>query len=235
MPGLSAETTRNALLAVEPTATTVPGLLTLQEEATQRVLVQPDAVCLVLAELQPCITLGRRGSVTDLRFTAEDYHSRAWEVHHLAHGGSTMLHLPGQVSCYPVFRLQQHGLCPHQYAQRFLAAVVRLLHSFSIAAEVVSEQATITIAQRPVARLGVAVNQGITRFGVVLNVSTDLADFARLQPAGEGAPMTSLHRESQFRLRTVLIRRLLVQALCEEFHWKQPFLLTPPQPLHSIH
>jgi hypothetical protein len=67
-----------------------------------------------------------------------------------------------------------------------------------------------------------------------LNTQVDLTKRDELQPQEGHNRLTSLHKETRFRLQPMLLRRLLIQALCEEFGWHQPELITPTA-LLSLH
>ena len=86
-----------------------------------------------------------------------------------------MLHLPGQVACYPILPLDTIGRSVTAYLGELQDLVVELLRDHELAGAPDPVHPGIRINGRRVAHLGVAVRDNITCFGLVLNADPDLA------------------------------------------------------------
>ena len=63
----------------------------------------------------------------------------------------------------------------------------------------------------------VADRNGVSLFGIIINVAPDLEPFRDLDVDGDPVPMTSMQRESAARLSPHAVRQKLLNALCDQF------------------
>lgn len=173
----------------------------------------PGTAAVVLCDHPPGLTIGRHGSRADVRLTDEELAARRCPVRWLAAGGGLMLHAPGQVACYPVLPLAAVGLTPTGYVAELCRLVGDVVASFGVTPQVCPGEPAVRVAGRRVAHVGVAVRNGVTAGGVVLNVHPDLPLFRGLRCDGDPRPMTSLQRESPQRVRPAAVRQRLLEAL----------------------
>lgn len=177
----------------------------------------PGTAAVVLCDHPPGVAVGRHGSRADVRLTDDELAARRWPVRWLAAGGGVMLHAPGQVACYPVLPLTALGLTPAAYVAELCRLVGGVVASFGVAPLVCPADVTVRLAGRRVCHVGVAVRNGISSGGVVLNVQPDLEPFRRVRCGGDPRPMTSLQRESPQRVRPAAVRQRLLEALETRF------------------
>lgn len=163
------------------------------------------------------ITVGREGSSRDVRPNPDELHRRGWSVQWVSRGGGTMLHLPGQVACYPVFPLDVLGFTPARYVEELQAVVVDLCREYGLAGHPDAEHPGVRVNGRRVAHVGVAVRHGITCFGLIVNADPDLEPFRDVKCAGDSLPMTSLARESSMRVRVSGVRQKLLELTATRF------------------
>lgn len=192
-------------------------LLGLQRRLVYEVGGNRDTGAVVLCDHPPGITVGREGSRAHVRPSPEDLHARGWPVRWVSRGGGTMLHLPGQVVCYPVLALDRLGLTPAQYLAGLQTLAAGLLGEYGIRAEPDSERPGVRVGGRRIAHVGVAVRGWVSCFGIVLNVDPDLEPFHDVQCDGDPLPMTSLQRETPVRVRVAGVRQRLVDLVAERF------------------
>ena len=171
----------------------------------------------VVCDHPPGITVGREGSRSHIRPEPEELHSRGWPVRWVARGGGVLLHLPGQVACYPILPLARLNLTPAAYLAELQALVVNLLAEDDLRAEADPDAPGVRVNGRRVAHVGVAVHGGVTAFGLVLNVDPDLEPFRAVHCDGDPVPMTSVQREAPSRVRITTIRQRLVEAVAARF------------------
>ncbi|MCS6866985.1 MAG: hypothetical protein RMJ56_07655 [Gemmataceae bacterium] len=163
------------------------------------------------------ITIGREGSAAHVRPSAEQLALRGWPVRWVARGGGTMLHLPGQVTCYPIVALDALRLTAGRFVQELLALAVDLLGEFGLTGTPDYERPGVRVAGRRLVHVGVAIRRGVTGFGLIVNVDPDLAPFWDVRCDGDPMPMTSLARESPHRVRRTTVRQRLVELLAHRF------------------
>ncbi len=165
--------------------------LKIQRDLVERVASGEVPATLVLVEHEPAVvTVGRR--------EAEERAGASPPARAIAieRGGGVTWHGPGQLVGYPIVRLEDHDL--RGYLRRLERGLVAALARFGLAATgAPREGATgVWIGPRKIASIGIAVRRWTTFHGFALNVSTDLAAFAGLDPCGfDASKMTSLSRE----------------------------------------
>ena len=151
-----------------------------------------------------------------------------------------MLHLPGQVACYPIFALDSWNITPGRFVRELLGLAVELAAEFDIAGIPDYDRPGVVVGGRRMIHVGVAVRSGVTSYGLIVNVNPDLAPFWEVRCDGDSAPMTSLARESPHRVRITTVRQRLVERLSARFGFDRvsvfhthPAALPPTRP-HAI-
>lgn len=130
-----------------------------------------------------------------------------------------MLHLPGQVCAYPIVPIDRWGMTAAEYTTRFLQVLLSTCTSLKIPAVADPMNPGILVNQRRLAHLGVAVRHGVTSYGAVMNVTTDLRMFRGIDCDGWPHPMTSAYRASPLPVRVASVRQLLMTNFAEHFHF----------------
>lgn len=188
-------------------------LLLLQRRLIYEVSGNCSQSAVVLCEHPPSVTIGREGSREHIRFEWSLLKRWGWPVLWQARGGGVMLHLPGQLACYPVVRLSRLGWPPALYVQRLQELATELLRSYGLPAEADFLRPGVRVGGRRIAHVGVAIRNGVSCFGLLINIDPDLQPFYRIRCDGDEQPMTSLQREIGGRLRVSGVRQRLLQLL----------------------
>jgi lipoate-protein ligase B len=138
----------------------------------------PDT--LVLVEHPHVITLGR-GTHEENVVAPGDV-----PIFEIERGGDVTYHGPGQLVGYPIFLLRQPERDLHLYLRNLEEALLRTVARFGIAGGRKEGWTGAWTADgaRKLASIGVAVKRWVTLHGFALNVSTDLARFAAINPCG---------------------------------------------------
>jgi lipoyl(octanoyl) transferase len=183
----------------------------------------------ILCEHPPCVTIGREGSRAhirpnfDLLTACLRTHERAESetsdspVQWVSRGGGTMLHLPGQVACYPIVPLDLLGLTAARYLEELQNIALDLLRKFDLFGTIDQDRPGIRVNGRRVVHFGVAIRERITCFGFVVNVNPNLGPFHEVNCDGDPVPMTSIQRESPARVRVSGIRQWLLELIAARF------------------
>jgi lipoyl(octanoyl) transferase len=108
-------------------------------------------------------------------------------------GGQVTYHGPGQLVAYVLLDLQRAGLGIRQVVSALEDAVIALVAGHGIAATARREAPGVYVDGAKLASIGLRVRRGCTYHGLALNVTTDLAPFAGINPCGyPGLAVTSL-------------------------------------------
>src|SRR5688572_14408951 len=75
-------------------------------------------IVVVVCEHPSLITIGRRGSRDQLRFTGAELTERDLSVRYVARSGGCLLHGPGQLAIYVSLQLSWHGWTVGEYLRR---------------------------------------------------------------------------------------------------------------------
>lgn len=139
----------------------------------------PDT--LVLVEHPHVITLGR-GTHKENVLAPGDV-----PLFEIERGGDVTYHGPGQLVGYPILLLREPGERDlHLYLRNLEEALLRTVGAFGIPGERKDGWTGVWTGggTRKLASIGVAVKKWVTLHGFALNVSTELARFAAINPCG---------------------------------------------------
>ena len=165
---------------------------------------------LVLVEHPHVITVGRtRGALAHI-LGAGDV-----EVVEVERGGDVTYHGPGQIVAYPILLLEEGERDLHRFLRKLEEGMIRTLARWDIAADRAAGKTGVWIeGRRKIASIGIACRRWVTFHGLALNVGTDLAYFARIQPCGfDAAVMTSMEREIDRAVSLAEVKSALVDEL----------------------
>ncbi len=192
-------------------------LLALQRRLVYDISGDRTSAALVLCDHPIGITIGREGSASHVRPDPDELDTRGWPVRWVARGGGAVLHVPGQVACYPVFALDAFNLTVGRYVSELVAVAGELCREFGVEAIPDPERPGVRANGRRVAHVGVAVRDNVTSFGLIINATPDLAPFRAVRCDGDPLPMTSLARESDHRVRVTTVRQRLLELIVTRF------------------
>jgi lipoate-protein ligase B len=148
------------------------------------------AMCLVLCEHEPVITLGRAADEANILADRAALAARGVAVVHTRRGGDVTYHGPGQLMVYPVVRLTGGVVA-------FLAAVAGALAE--VAAELGVPGATwrrdpagLWLGDAKLAACGLHLRRRVTLHGFAFNVATPDDAWRDIVPCGLSAPIASI-------------------------------------------
>jgi lipoate-protein ligase B len=140
----------------------------------------PDT--LLLVEHEPVITLGRRGSASNILSSAEQLASQAINVHQVERGGDVTYHGPGQLVGYPLIDLAERNIGVRQFVDLLEETIILTLADFDIRAGRQSQHRGVWVEDRKVAALGVAIKRWVSFHGFALNVFPNLDHYCHINP-----------------------------------------------------
>jgi lipoyl(octanoyl) transferase len=182
---------------------------------------------LLLLEHPPVLTLGRNANRTNVLASDELLARRGVILREIDRGGDVTYHGPGQLVGYPIFDLRSlrnsdgKRMGPVDFVRRIEEALIRLCGGFGVRAGRVpgltgvwcsAEGAPPNLPgllpeggvgrERKIGAIGIHVARGITTHGFAFNVTTDLGNFALINPCGiTDRAVTSL--ENELRMQKV--------------------------------
>jgi lipoyl(octanoyl) transferase len=176
----------------------------------------PDTV--ILLEHTPVITMGRR---TEVGLELHVPENAEVELAETDRGGKSTFHGPGQLVCYPILDLKNHGKDVKRYVRDLEDALIRTLAAFEIQGERIEGLTGVWLTRPPrkIASIGVHVSRWVTTHGYALNVDLDPAPFTQwITACGfEDAQFTTMARELARPLSVDGVRPAAVAAIAEVF------------------
>lgn len=160
--------------------------LELQDELVEQRLRGEISDTLVLLEHPPVITLGRRGSLSDVYATRLELDRFGIAVHSATRGGLVTYHGPGQLVGYPIVHLRARALTVPCYVRALELAIVSSLAQVGVQARIDEEHIGVWTEAGKIAAIGVAQRHGVTLHGFAVNLQPNLAHFALINPCGIG-------------------------------------------------
>jgi lipoyl(octanoyl) transferase len=176
----------------------------------------PETV--IFLEHPPVVTIGRR---TEAERELHIPEGAEVEIAETDRGGKSTFHGPGQLVCYPILDLGNHGKDVKRYVRDLEEALVRTLAAFEIDGVCLEGLTGVWLMPPPrkIASIGVHVSRWVTTHGYALNVDLDPAPFTEwITACGlEDAAFTTMARELGRPLSTDDVRPAAVEAIAEVF------------------
>jgi lipoyl(octanoyl) transferase len=176
----------------------------------------------IVLEHPPVITIGRR-TETDRELHVPE--NTAVEIAETDRGGKSTFHGPGQLVCYPILDLANHGKDVKLYVRNLEEALIRTVAIFELDGRRIDGLTGVWMppeggeGPRKIASIGVHVSRWVTTHGYALNVDLDPAPFTEwITACGlEDAAFTTMARELARPLNVEDVRPAAIEALAEVF------------------
>jgi lipoyl(octanoyl) transferase len=180
----------------------------------------PETV--ILLEHPPVITVGRR---TDEERELHVPTGAAVEIAETDRGGKSTFHGPGQLVCYPILDLCNHGRDVKRYVRDLEEALVQTLAAFGLTGTRIEGltgvwmPSSVSSPPRKIASIGVHISRWVTTHGYALNVDLDPAPFTDwITACGlDDAQFTTMARELGRPVTVDEVRPAAVAALADVF------------------
>jgi lipoyl(octanoyl) transferase len=169
-------------------------------------------------EHPPVVTLGRR---TDEGAELHIPDGADVELVETDRGGKSTYHGPGQLVCYPILDLKQHGRDVKEYVRKLVEALIGTLAALGVEGTRLEGLTGVWLERPPrkIASIGVHVSRWVTTHGYALNVDLDPAPFTEwITACGlEDAAFTTMAAELGRPLTVDDVCPAAVAALAEVF------------------
>ncbi len=159
----------------------------------------PDT--LLVLEHPPVLTLGRHADRSHILISDDELQRRGIEVFQVERGGEVTYHGPGQLVAYPILKLAARRLLLRPLVRSLELAMDDVAAGYGVAAGrregFPGCWVDPTGAPRKLGSLGLRIERGVSYHGIGLNITTEVADFALINPCGiVGLVVTSIAREA---------------------------------------
>jgi lipoyl(octanoyl) transferase len=196
--------------------------LELQRSLAAAVSARTIPETIVLLEHPPVVTTGRR---TELGKELHIPEGAAVELVETDRGGKSTYHAPGQLVCYPILDLTQHGKDVRRYVRDLERAIVQTLGAFDLEATTIEGLTGVWMppsgphGPRKIASIGVRVSRWVSTHGYALNVDLDPAPFTEwITACGlDDAEFTTMARELGHPVTVEEVKPTAAAALAEVF------------------
>lgn len=211
----------------------VPSVLALQKLMVHEVRQQARTnAAILICEHPPSVTVGEGASLLELPESSRELESRLIAVHRVRRDGHAILHQPGQLAAYVVVSLPECSMDEHDYRRCLQQAVIKSSHDVQVIAHSRDDDTGAVFGRHGlIAELAIHVADGVTSFGVFLNVSNRLDEPGLVGRGLLGERISSLNAERVRPTQMPLVRSALIQHLCEtlgypdyHLHTGHPFL-----------
>lgn len=180
----------------------------------------PETV--IFLEHPPVVTIGRR-TETDRELHIPE--NAPVEIAETDRGGKSTFHGPGQLVCYPILDLGNHGKDVKLYVRNLEEAVIRTLGAFELEGQRIEGLTGVWMAPgrgqgpRKIASIGVHVSRWVTTHGHALNVDLDPAPFTEwITACGlEDAAFTAMAQELDRGITVEDVRPAAIEAIAAVF------------------
>jgi lipoyl(octanoyl) transferase len=139
---------------------------------------------ILFQENDPIFTLGRNSSDNNLLKTNEELKELGIDVAYVDRGGDITYHGPGQLVISPILHLRDYSISVHQYLRNLEETIIRLLHNYGIESQRIPGLSGVWVGSEKIAAIGIAIQHGITRHGISININPDMAHFTYIVPCG---------------------------------------------------
>lgn len=211
----------------------LPSVLALQKLMVHEVRCQSRTnAAILICEHPPAVTVGDSASVLELPESPRELESRLIKVHRVRRDGHAILHQPGQIAAYVVVSLPECEMVESRFRICLQQAVIETCREVQVVASSSRDDPSAVFGRHGVvAELGIHVDDGVTSFGIFLNVSCRLDEARGIGRGLLGQRVSSLNAERVRPTQMPQVRSALIQHLCTHLgypdyhlHTGHPFL-----------
>lgn len=142
----------------------------------------PDTI--IIQENDPIFTLGRNAKEEHLLLTIDALKQKGIDVEYVDRGGDITYHGPGQLVISPILHLKNYTSGIHQYVRYLEETIIRLIGRYDIIGERIEGASGVWVGREKIAAVGIAIQHGITRHGIAININPSFEHFGYIIPCG---------------------------------------------------
>ncbi len=194
--------------------------LKIQEEILERRKNGEIGDTLLLVEHPPVLTVGKRGSYSNIIISSGEMEQNGVKVYEVNRGGDVTYHGPGQIVGYPIFDLRGHGRDIRGFVNKLEDVFIELLRNeYNIEAYRGEKKYTgVWVGEEKITAIGIAVKRWVTMHGFAFNVNTNLDHFKWIIPCGlTDKGVTSLQKLLGYPLNLEGMNNKVLEYFCRVF------------------
>ncbi len=142
----------------------------------------PDT--LLLLEHVPTISMGKRGSASDILIPHSALIKKGYTIATSDRGGQVTYHGPGQLIGYCIFKLYHAQRRLRDFIAHIEQVIISSLAYFGIEGYAHDTHRGVWVKDKKIASVGIAITKGVTRHGFAINIVNDLSAFRDIVPCG---------------------------------------------------
>ncbi len=169
------------------------------------------------------VTIGRSGSLKDLRVTQDVLKQKGVSLHRVDRGGMATFHGPGQLVVYPIVKISDKDI--HVFLKQLLDAAADVLKSYGLIPEFKEGKPGLWVNKAKIASVGLSVRNQVSYHGIALNVCTDPGWFDLIVPCGQkGGKITSMDHEMDCPVDIRNVKKRFVDYFCSRLGYTSHYL-----------
>lgn len=157
---------------------------------------------LILCEHPFVYTLGKSGSIDNLKLNSEELEGIGATYYKINRGGDITHHGPGQLVAYPILDLEKFYTDIHRFLRELEDVVIETIKPYGIIGDRYPGYTGVWVdptndsLARKICAMGIRCSRWVTMHGIALNVNNDLSLFDNIIPCGiEDKDVTSIKKE----------------------------------------
>ncbi len=182
---------------------------------------------LLMCEHNHVYTLGKSGSEDHLLYTEAQRKDEGIEYFKINRGGDITYHGPGQITCYPIFDLDDFFNDVHKYVRSLEEVVIRTIAHYGIEGQRYDGYTGVWVkngqSMRKICAIGVHMSKWVTLHGLALNVNNDLSMYDGIIPCGitqAKTEVTSMEKEVKSSIDFEEVKLKLKDEFAEVFEFE---------------
>lgn len=183
---------------------------------------------IVFCEHKHVLTIGKSGSLDNLKTTEHELELAGVELFKINRGGDITYHGPGQLTGYLIFDLEQLYRDVHLFVRNIEECIIRVLKIYDINSFRIKEYTGVWVGEpnnyRKICAIGVHLSRWVSMHGFALNINTNLSYFDKIIPCGivdENKSVTSLSKELGHKVNFKEVSLHLKNTIQEVFKIKE--------------
>ena len=186
----------------------------------------PQTHYLLFVEHPPVFTLGKSGSLENLRLSEAELESKGISFFPINRGGDITFHGPGQIVGYPLLDLDHFFNDVHLYVRNIEEVIIRTVAEYGLEAFRIKEYTGVWVNKKKgglgkLCAIGVHLSRWVTLHGWAFNVNTSLDYFDYIIPCGisdQDKGVTSLARELNRPVDILEVKEKLKRHFADVFN-----------------
>ncbi len=174
---------------------------------------------IIFAQHPHVFTLGKRAKDSQIKVSEEKVKELGITICRINRGGEITYHGPGQIVCYIILDINNHGRSIKKIVHNLEEVSIRLLkENYNISSYRHEKHRGVWIGNNKITALGLEIKKGFTMHGFAFNINTDLKFYDIIIPCGiKDMGVTSLSNLMGKKIDMNTVKDLLLKYFLEVF------------------